>query len=240
MSKYKIVSFIPARGGSKRIPRKNIRILAGKPMLAWTIEASLKSRYIDRTFVSTEDKEIKEIGLKYGAEVRDRPAEFSQGQDPMTLAYYHFKYCLWKEKYEPDYVVFLFPTSPLRTEKHIDEAFELYFKSDSSMLLSVFKARFGPNDLMFINESGKLGYILDINTRQRDWTLNPKIVYTLNSAIVIGPYHGTDDQTAGWVASSTQPYIMEPKDSIDVDTEFDFKVAEMLLKERVAKEAKKT
>ena len=76
--KYKLVSLIQARGGSKRIPRKNIKMMAGKPMLVWTIEASLKSKHVDRTFVSTEDPEIKRIALDCGAEVIDRPAQYAK------------------------------------------------------------------------------------------------------------------------------------------------------------------
>lgn len=234
MAKRKIVSFIPAKGISSRIPRKNVRMMAGKPMMAWSIEASLKSKYIDRTFVSTEDKEAKQIALKYGAEVIDRPAEFSQGEDTIDLAYYHFKYCLWKEKYKPDYVIFLFPTSPLRTEKHIDEAFELYFKSESPLLTSFIESHINPAGAYFINEYGKAEHTLSEsalrsfheNKEQRPETYCP------NGAITISPYFGTDWQTFQYIGFG-QPYIMKPEDSIDINTEFDFMVAEMMLKKRL-------
>lgn len=237
MGKYKIVSFIPAKGKSRRIPRKNIKMMAGKPMMAWTIEASLKSKYIDRTFVSTEDKEVKEIALKYGAEIIDRPVELSKGEDTIDLAYFHFKYCLWKEKYNPNYVIFLFPTSPLRTEKHIDEAFELYFKSESPLLTSFIGSHTNPGGAYFINEQGQAEHTLSesaLRSFHENKDQRPE-TYCPNSAITISPYLGTDWQTFQYIGYG-QPYMMKPVDSIDVNTEFDFKIAEMLLKERIKKE----
>lgn len=241
MEKYKIVSFIPARGGSERLPKKNIKMLAGKPMIAWTIEASLQSKYIDRIFVSTEDKEIKEVSLKYGSEVIDRPAEFSQGQIVIDFAYSHFQYCLWKEKYQPDYVIFLLSTSPLRTAKHIDEAFELYFNSEETLLMSFTESRILPNNAFLINGSGRLEYLLKKNTREvlikkfgSRHIKNPTMYY-VDSAICIGPPNGVNyfnlDNTMS-LLDHIEPYIMSPEDSIDVDTLLDFKIAEMLLKER--------
>lgn len=243
MEKYEILCFIPARGGSERIPRKNIKIMAGKPMIAWTIEASLKSKYITRTFVSTEDKEIKKVALKYGAEVIDRPAELSKGQIIGNFAYHLLQYFLWREKYEPDYIIFLIATSPLRTAKHIDEAFELYFKSESPLLMSVTKAWRTPHNKYFINESGKLEHLFKESTL-RDFTkdykkdhINQPIIYNDDSAIYIGPYKGTNSYTFGFIGSGNIiPYIMETQDTIDVDTPLDFKVAEMLMKERIKKE----
>lgn len=247
MEKYKIVSFIPARGGSERIPRKNIKMLAGKPMVAWTIEASLKSKYINRTFVSTEDAEIKKVALKYGAEVIDRPAGLSQGQITIDYAYSHFKYCLWEEKYQPDYTIVLLPTSPLRTEEHIDEAFELYFKSESPLLMSVTESRTIPNNVYTINKSGKMEYILDENNTRiiskifrKDHIEKPKIYY-IDSTIEISPFKEVNyaplTDTISLLGYIT-PYVMSLKDSVDVDTELDFKIAEMLLKERIKKDEK--
>ena len=241
MEKYKIVSFIPARGGSERIPKKNIKILAGKPMIAWTIEASLGSKYINRTFVSTEDKEIKGVALKYGAEVIDRPAEFSQGQIVIDFAYSHFQYYLWEEEYQPDYVISLLPTSPLRTAKHIDEAFELYFNSEEALLISFTESRILPNNAFLISESGRLEYLLKKDTRGilikkfgSRHIKNP-IMYYVDSAICIGPpngvnYFNLDNEMS--LLSYVRPYIMDTEGSIDVDTPLDFKIAEMLLKER--------
>ena len=126
-----ILAIIPARGGSKGIPGKNIKPLAGKPLIAHTIEASLKSKYITRTVVSTEDGRIKEAALAFGAEVVDRPTELAQDVTKTAPE-------LEKTGYKPDITVLLQCTCPLRDEKQIDEAFELFFNSDCD---SVFAAR---------------------------------------------------------------------------------------------------
>ena len=80
--KMKIIAIIPARGGSKGIPRKNIRLLAGKPLIAYSIEAALKSRYINKVVVSTEDAEIAEISRRYGVEIIKRPEELAKDESP--------------------------------------------------------------------------------------------------------------------------------------------------------------
>lgn len=238
MEKYEIVSFIPARGSSTRIPRKNIRMMAGKPMIAWIIEASLGSKYIDRTIVSTEDKEIKRVALKFGAEVIDRPAEFSEGEITLNFALSDFKYKLWKEGYQPNYIIFLHATSPLVTGRHIDEAFDFYFKSESTVLLSVTETYPKPPSTYFINGSGRLENLLKksiirvLNKKFGIDSIGTPTIYHESGAICIGPYRGIDYPTSHYV-DYVLPYIMSPEDSIDVDTPFDFKVAEMLLEERI-------
>lgn len=237
MEKLEVVSLIPVRGGSVRVPRKNIKMLAGKPMMNWTIEASLKSKYIDRTFVSTEDAEIKEIALKAGAEVIDRPAEFTVDNAlPMTT--HHLKYCLWKKNYHPDILIHLYATSPLRTAEHIDEAYELYRDSNENFLCSVCFMPYALRTARYIdNKTGLLEFYIDFfvfRDKPKTDLIFPK-VYQTNGAIQIGPFRlSVSDCACG--LNHVIPYIMSPEDSIDVDTPFDFKVAEMLLKERIAKE----
>lgn len=133
-----ILAIIPARGGSKGIPGKNIKPLAGKPLIAYTIEASLKSKYITRTVVSTEDGRIKEAALAFGAEVVDRPTELAQDETKTAPVLLQVLDELGKTGYKPDITVLLQCTCPLRDEKQIDEAFELFFNSDCD---SVFAAR---------------------------------------------------------------------------------------------------
>jgi len=237
MEKLEVVSLIPARGGSIRIPRKNIKMLAGKPMMNWTIEASLKSKYIDRTFVSTEDEEIKEIALKAGAEVLDRPKEYG---DEFNFYLNHFYESLWKMNYHPDVFIHLYATAPLRTAKHIDEAFELYMKSKADFLCSVRYLTKAIHHNRYIDErTGWLEYyynfrewdkIKSFKVKHSDGLQLPKI-YFPTGGIYIGPY--PFDPGGAIYLNHVLPYIMKREDSIDVDTPFDFKVAEMLLKERI-------
>lgn len=132
---YKMVSLIPARGGSERVERKNIKMMAGKPMLVWTIEASLQSKYINKTIVSTEDKEIKNIALDNGAEVLDRPQKYATDEKGYELSgiIQQLREKLKDENYICDYLCFLYPTCPLRTFEQINGTFELMLKYQSSM-----------------------------------------------------------------------------------------------------------
>ena len=124
-----ILALIPARGGSKGVPRKNIKLLGGEPLIAYTIREARKSRYITRVVVSTEDEEIARIAREHGAELPFmRPAELA-ADDVLDLPV--FQHCLhWlreNQGYSPDIVVHLRPTAPLRTVFHIDKAIELFF-----------------------------------------------------------------------------------------------------------------
>ena len=124
-----ILGIIPARGGSKGILRKNLRPVLGKPLVAYTIEASLKSKYITKTIVSTEDEAIAKVSEIFGAQVIERPMELAQDETKTAPVMLHAVQELAKQGYKPDYVVLLQPTCPLRDENYIDEAFEFYFKN---------------------------------------------------------------------------------------------------------------
>src|ERR687888_2652879 len=128
-----VLALIPARGGSKGIPRKNLATLAGRPLLAWTIDAALGSRAVTRTVVSTEDDEIAEAARSLGAEVLTRPPELADDDTPMQPVIAH----ALGELGAPDVLVLLQPTSPLRRAEHVDEAVELLVATGADSLLSV-------------------------------------------------------------------------------------------------------
>lgn len=135
-----IIAVIPARGGSKRIPKKNIIELGGKPMIAWTIEAALKSKYISRVIVSTDDEEIADISKQFGAEVpffRDKNAD---NHAPVSLAtIYTLKQLEDKDNEKPEIVVQLMANCPLRDEHDIDKAIENFVAKDYKFQISCFK-----------------------------------------------------------------------------------------------------
>ena len=115
------LAVILARGKSKRLPRKNVLDLSGKPLIAWSIEAGLKSKYIDKLLVSSDDEEVLEIANKFGSDTLKRPDELA-GDTSTSLDAIKHSITIF-ERY--DYVMLLQPTSPLRNDKHIDEAIEL-------------------------------------------------------------------------------------------------------------------
>ena len=133
----KIISIIPARGGSKGLPKKNILELAGKPLIAWTIESSLKSKYISKTIVSSDCDEILNISSKYGSEILKRPDELARDTTPTEPVVEHILQNI-KDLGNYSYLVLLQPTSPLRDEKDIDEAIsKLIQEKDATALISV-------------------------------------------------------------------------------------------------------
>ena len=137
----KIVGIIPARGGSKRTPGKNIKLLAGKPLIAHTIEAGLKSKYLDKVVVSTEDAEIAKTALEFGAEVINRPQELALDTAKTAPVMVHVIDELEKAGYIPDIVVLLQPTSPLRDETVIDAALEQFINSEYDSIFTGKKIR---------------------------------------------------------------------------------------------------
>ncbi len=162
-----ILAIIPARGGSKGIKRKNVKLINGKPLVAYSIEAGLQSKYVTRTIVSTEDPEIKEIAAKFGAEVVDRPMELAEDETKTAPVVYHALKELEKTGYIPDYVVLLQPTCPLRDGEYIDSAFDFFFKHKnadscfSGHTLGTTHAKWSRG------KSGKLNPLYDFHKRPR-------------------------------------------------------------------------
>jgi N-acylneuraminate cytidylyltransferase len=132
-----IIAVIPARGGSKRVPRKNLLPLRGKPLIAHTIEHAKHSRLVNRIIVSTDDNEISDVAIQYGAEVIKRPPELSGDTASSEVALVHVvDWLAEKEKYEPDILVFLQCTSPIRKESDIDNAITVLLENNADSLFS--------------------------------------------------------------------------------------------------------
>ena len=222
-----IVAIIPARGGSKGIPRKNIKQLFGKPLIVWTIEHAKKSRYIGRITVSTEDKEIAEISKKCGAEVIERPEELAKDETPTIDVIFHVLEVIKAENFEPGLVVLLQPTSPLRNAQDIDNAIELFLKNDCESVVSVCEVEHSLY-WSFEIENRYLKPIFGgkyLNMRRQDLSK----VYTPNGAI----YVSTPEilrKYKSFYCSKTIPYIMPPERSVDIDNEIDFMLAELLMR----------
>ena len=228
----KILSIIPARGGSKGVPRKNIKNLNGKPLIAWTIESSKNSKCIDRLIVSTEDKEISEISQKYGAEVPFlRPDEFSKDDTPGIEPIIHvINYMKNNHNYYPDYVMALQCTSPLRNEKHIDEAIELILSNENAdSLISVTEVEHTPYWNKLIDDKGFLSDFIKYDKSKLSRRQDFEKVYRLNGAIYIAKTDMLLTQRT-FETKNTISYIMDKKSSVDIDTIEDFNLAEFYIK----------
>ena len=225
----KILAIIPARGGSKGVPRKNIKSLCGKPLICYSIKAGLESKYIDRVVVSTEDKEIAAVARKYNAEVIDRPKELAKDNSPAFLTYKHVLENLKeKGKYFPDIVTILQPTSPLRKTEDVDESIEIFVNNSCDSVISVTE----DNEMYwgFRIEEKQLNPIFDKKYLSMNRKKLPKL-YRLNGAVFVStPQKMLENK--GFHGEKVIPYVMPPERSIDIDTVIDFKTSENLMKER--------
>lgn len=228
---FSVLALIPARGGSKGLPNKNVLDCAGKPLIEWTIAAALGTREIDDVLVSTDAEGIAAVSQRAGASVPFlRPAEYATDESSMLDVVRH----AWESHLDPkgaryDYVVLLQPTSPLRTAAHIRDAIKFYFSNRSSSedtLASVCQVDPKYGWLMqTIDDSPYIRFCLDVQSgnpqRQRlssYYLPNGAILIVKGSAVGGGFYH-----------HRTIPFIMATSDSIDIDTNDDLMRATVLL-----------
>lgn len=221
----KVLALIPARGGSKRLPRKNVLPLAGKPLVGWTIEAAIQSKYIDRVIVSTDDQEIIHISESFGAEVPEvRPSELSGDLATTESVVFHIL-----EKYGngQDILVLLQPTSPLRDANNIDEAIELINQKAAVSIVSVTKCEHPPHWANVIPSDGSMKDFLnnDHNKRSQDFG----DYFRLNGAIYVYDINYLNVNKSIKYTDKTFAYEMSSFKSIDIDNDWDFKYAEFLL-----------
>lgn len=234
----KIVGVITARGGSKAIPHKNTVPLAGKPLIAWTIEAALQSRRLDRLIVSTDDPEIAETSRAWGAEVPFlRPAELAEDNTPHILVMLHsLSWLNESAAASPDYLLLLQPTSPLRTAEDIDTAIEIAEARDAIAVVSVAEMHRHPYLSKRILEDGTLADFVETDIAYlRRQALPP--AYALNGAIYLNrPESLLRDRT--FVPPGTLAYVMPPERSMDVDSPWDLHLIELVLRDQRAPHAR--
>lgn len=218
------LGIIPARGGSKGIPRKNIKILADKPLISWTIEEALKSTFLDRVILSSEDNEIIEVAKKYDCDIPFiRPKELAMDDTPAIDVVLHALEAI-EEKY--DFIVLLQPTSPIRKAFHIDEAISFLIKNESQSLVSVCEVKKSPFWMFTIDRHNNLKPIFESNIplRRQD---SPQI-YILNGAIYIAsPSFLNINKT--FLDKETISFIMDAKASFDIDDELDWTICQTII-----------
>ena len=227
MKKQSVLSIIPARGGSKGLHKKNIYPLNGKPLIAYTIEASLNSKYITKTVVSSENEEILNIAKKYDAEIIKRPEKYASDTTSSETVILDCIKQLEKKNEKYDVLILLQPTSPLRNNIDIDNAFELFFQLSGHSLISVYEPEHTPYKSFILNSKGFLEGLIDNKMpfmRRQDL---PK-TFIPNGAIYI-IYVKEFLKKRHLFSSKTIPFIMQPKKSIDIDTINDIKKCEKIL-----------
>ena len=223
----KIIAIIPARGGSKGLPRKNIKTLVGKPLIAWTIEQAKSSRYIDKIIVSTEDQEIEEIAEKYGAEIIKRPKKLAMDKSITIDVIFQALKILKAENYNPDIIVLLQPTSPLRSVEDIDNAIKLFLNNNCKSVVSVCETSHSPYWCFKIEDEYLKPLFEEKYLRMRRQDLEN--IYKPNGAIYISTPQALYKYKT-FYSNCIIPYIMPAERSIDIDNKIDFMLAELLIK----------
>lgn len=231
-----VLGLIPARGGSKRLPRKNIKPLAGKPLIAWTIETARQSPLLSRVIVSTDDAEIARVARAWGAEVPFlRPDPLAQDEASQISVVTHA--INWLEEHPrvtPDYIMLLQPTSPLRTVEDIETAIHIAQQRAAVAVVSVCAPDRHPYLCKRILADGTLTDFVPLPrdlTSLRHQDLPP--AYGLNGAIYLNRRESLlRDRT--FVPPGTVAYVMPPERSLDVDSPWDFYLAELILQDRHA------
>lgn len=227
----KVLGLITARGGSKGVPGKNIRKVAGKPLIAWSIQAAAQSEQLSRVVVSTDDKEIAEVSRKWGADVPFiRPVELAMDRSPHVPVLEHA--VKWLEAHENarfDYVMLLQPTSPLRSSEDIDNAINLAVEHDADGVTSICESPSHP----YLTKHIVDGKLRDFVAHPAGYLPRQELppVYALNGAIYLvrssvlmehGILHPED----------TRPYLMPAERSLQIDEPWDLYLADLVLKDR--------
>ncbi len=226
------LAVVPARGGSKGVPRKNLRMLDGRPLIAYPIEAGLKSRRVNRVVVSTDDTEIADVARSLGADVPfARPARLALDDSPTLPVIQHVIAQLREaEGYVRESVVILQPTAPLTTARHVDEALDLLSASGADAVVSVapIPAHCHPEWVFRLDGDRLSRYAKDrpLPPRRQDleslYFRNGAIYAARASVVLAGSLYGSD----------TRAYVMDPMESANVDAPIDLLWAELLLRLR--------
>lgn len=231
---YKILAIIPARGGSKGIPRKNIFPLYGKPLIEYTFEAAKGSKLINRIILSTEDSEIAETGRKNGIDVPFmRPKELSEDNTPTLPVIKHaVEFVEREQNYFADIIVILQPTAPLRKSYHIDEALTLLINNpdvDSVVSVTEVPHQYNPYFVMKIED----GLLKFYNSESAKYTRRQELpkVYSRNGAIYALRLETLNKKNSLY-GDTCLPYVMSFEESANIDTIHDIKIAERFLHNR--------
>jgi CMP-N-acetylneuraminic acid synthetase len=222
----RFLAIITARGGSKRVPRKNILPLGGMPLIAHTIKSAKDSKYITDVVVSTDDEEIRDISIEFGAEVPFLRPEYLSNDTAKSIDVVIYTIDeLSKIGREYDYIVLLQPTSPFRTSTDIDNSIDFLYSKDANGIVSLTNTNHNPTIINILPDDLSMeGFIRDDNIRTQDM---PKY-YRINGAIYITKTNILREYKSFFNCPLIYGFIMEESHSIDIDTMFDFDFARFM------------
>ena len=221
-----VLAVIPARGGSKSIPLKNIKELHGKPLLKYTIESAQRSASINRIVVSTDNFHIAKVAEECGIEVIMRPAELATDEAPTEWALLHVLDELKdREKYDPDVVLTLEPTSPFRSPETIDRCVEIFMTTDADSVIGVVETRSCYGRFT----QGRFEFLFPGQPRRRQ----EREPLFRESSTIYGTRVEVLRRKRSVLGDKLYPLVISEDQAVDINTLFDFEIAEVLMKERL-------
>ena len=223
----KIYAFIFARGGSKGVPKKNVKMLMGKPLIAYSIEIAKEIESIDKIFVSTDDVAISKVALSYGAEVINRPIELAKDDSPEWLSWIHA--IDWVEKKYGDFDIFLSlpTTSPLRSKVDVENCLKS-INSKSDVVIGITKSSKSPwFNMVKINKDKSLSILMDSGSKVNNRQESPKSYDITTVAYVTKPEFVKNSK--GIFDGKVFGVEIPLERAIDIDTKLDFEIAEYLI-----------
>lgn len=227
----RVVALIPAKGNSTRIKNKNLKKICNKPLLWWTLNSAKKSKYIDEIYVSSDSSKILSYSKKQKTQTIKRPKKFSNDFATKQEVISHALNYLNKKNNQFDYLIYLQPTSPLRTYLHINQSIKKIFDKNTSGLISV-KSQSDESlwEIKLKNKkvSNNLGKDKDLRKRSQDL----KKIYLPNGAIFIFNLNKLKHKRQFDISKGFEIYEMDKSSSIDIDDEFDFEIADILLRKK--------
>jgi CMP-N-acetylneuraminic acid synthetase len=222
----KVLAIIPARGGSRGLPRKNLLTLGGIPLVARAILAACECPHVSTCVLTTDDPAIRAIGIAYGAGIIERPPDLAGDSTTSQSVVRHVLESLATAGRLPEHFALLQPTSPLRTAAHLTACIEAFFKSDAQSAISVTEAKENPFK-SFIETNGSLQPLFDVEKLHAPRQTLPR-VYTQNGAIYLTSSAAFLRSNSFFIPSA-MPFVMDAEASIDIDAALDLRIAECLI-----------
>lgn len=226
-----VLCIVPARGGSKGVHRKNIRIVAGKPLIGWSLDAGLAAASVDKCYVTTDDDEIAQVAASLGGEIIMRPAELAGDKTPMIDTLLHaLLECEKSEGVTYDYILLLQPTAPMRNAEDIDAALNLLESSDADSVMSVYQVEDAHPSRMYHINNGQLETFYE----EPKGSLRQDLpaVYHRNGAVYACKRELLVEEKMLW-GGHIVPYVMPIERSANIDSELDLEWTEFLMTKKI-------
>lgn len=226
------IAIIPARGGSKRLPQKNIKFLHGRPLIEWTIIAAIKSNIFDEVHVNTDCSDIAKISISAGAKIPFiRPSNLAtDNATTRDVILNHFEFIKKRYKKNLDTICLLQPTSPMRDYKNIISSYNVLKEKNANSIVSICELEHSSELFNSLDKNGGMDKFINQSKIKR--SQDYKKMYRINGAIYILD-SSLDGDLNNLYNSNTFPYLMDNNSSVDIDTGYDFSLAEYFMSKRL-------